>query len=300
VLTVRARTTDDLAAVTALLAAAAERAAAADPRLPPARPPGDGPALVAVDAAGTVHGHVRPVAQELAEDDDARLYAPDRSVTWADAAADGPDAVRALAAAVRATGPGAAADAVLWPAVEAGWWAAADLTPAGVYALRPPDPLPGPLPPGVTARPGTAADADAVAALHDEAVAFQAAASPYVRHLPSAAAGFRRRLVGGESASTVLAAGDRLVGVCEWWPVAAGQGPPLPAGRYVYLNSVAVTAAARSAGLGRALVAAALAAAGGDLDGSTLWFSPQNPVASRVWPHLGWRPLWTAWERRAG
>jgi hypothetical protein len=25
-----------------------------------------------------------------------------------------------------------------------------------------------------------------------------------------------------------------------------------------------------------------------------------NPISSRVWPRLGWRPLWTLWEGRAG
>jgi GNAT superfamily N-acetyltransferase len=64
-------------------------------------------------------------------------------------------------------------------------------------------------------------------------------------------------------------------------------------------NSVAVTADARGRGLGRAVVAAALAAAGDGRAGSTLWFSPPNPIASRVWPHLGWRPIWSAWERRS-
>lgn len=78
-----------------------------------------------------------------------------------------------------------------------------------------------------------------------------------------------------------------------------GAGPPLPPGRFVHLNSVAVTAAARGRGLGRTLVATALAAAGPGPDGSTLWFSPPNPIASRVRPHLGWRPLWSVWERRA-
>ncbi|HST64782.1 MAG TPA: GNAT family N-acetyltransferase, partial [Mycobacteriales bacterium] len=200
-----------------------------------------------------------------------------------------------------AAGFGVEADGLLWPAadtVAAGWWAAAGLEPSGHYCLRPADPLPGPLPPGVTARAARADEADDVVALHREAIAFQAAASPYVRLLPAALPGFRTRLRDGTSTSTVLAAGRRLLAVCEWWPV-DGAGPPLPPGRYAYLNSVAVTAAARSSGLGRAVVAAAVAAAGPDVDGSTLWFSPQNPIASRVWPHLGWRPYWTAWERRA-
>ena len=55
---------------------------------------------------------------------------------------------------------------------------------------------------------------------------------------------------------------------------------------------------ARGDGLGRALAGAVLAAAGPGLAGSTLWFSVHNPVAGRVWPHLGWQPLWTMWERR--
>jgi GNAT superfamily N-acetyltransferase len=179
----------------------------------------------------------------------------------------------------------------------------------------------------VTARAAGPDDVDAVLALHREAVAFQAAASPYVRLLPAGEAGFRTRLLDGTSTSTVLAAAGRLIGVCEWWTVEGGGEPDrpslLPPGRYAYLNSVAVTASARTGGLGRALVSAALTAAGSAaagspaagstppgsaaagslagaaLAGSTLWFSPPNPIASRVWPHLGWRPIWSAWERRS-
>jgi GNAT superfamily N-acetyltransferase len=303
VLTVRERRPGDEPAVAALLAATADRVAAAEPRIALGREPGPGPALVAVDPAGTVHGHVRPEPQEAGPYE--RLYAPDRCAAWVAAAVDGPEPAVALAAAVRATGPGAAADGVLWPAADtaaAAWWAAAGLEPAGHYCLRPADPLTGALPAGVTARPAGPADADEIVALHRESIAFQAAASPYVRLLPEALDAFRTRLTDGTSTSTVLSAGGRLVAVCEWWPV-DGSGPALPPGRYVYLNAVGVTAGARTGGLGRALVAAAIsaatAAAGADLDGSTLWFSPHNPIASRVWPHLGWRPYWTSWERRA-
>ena len=27
-------------------------------------------------------------------------------------------------------------------------------------------------------------------------------------------------------------------------------------------------------------------------------FNPANPVASAVWPHLGWRSVWSVWDRR--
>ena len=100
----------------------------------------------------------------------------------------------------------------------------------------------------------------------------------------------------------VLERGGEVLGMVEsMLRVLPDDGVPgmLPPGRYAYLNSVGVRADARGRGLGRALAAAA-AAAHGELDGSTLWFALYNPISSRVWPHLGWRPLWTLWERRAG
>lgn len=308
-LRVRPRTPADEPAVAELLAATADRVAALDPlaRLARRPRPGDG-ALVVVDEAGTVRGHVRPEVQELAADDESRMFAADRSVTWTDAAAYGPAAVDALAAALRRPGTaGADADSVLWPAVDelaAGWWAAAGLEPAAHYALRPPEPLPGPVPEGAAVRPAQPADTEDVLALHRDAVVFQAAVSPYVRAVPAAETGFRRRLLEGRSNTLVAESGGELLGVCEWWVMPAGPGEEdgrpglLPPGRYAYLNSVAVRFESRGAGLGRALVGAALAAAGPDLVGSTLWFNEHNPIASRVWPHLGWRRLWTSWERR--
>jgi GNAT superfamily N-acetyltransferase len=128
--------------------------------------------------------------------------------------------------------------------------------------------------------------------------------SPYVRAVAAAETGFRRRLQEGRSSTHVATAGGEVLGVCEWWllpedPDSDDRPGLLPPGRYAYLNSVAVRFAARGCGLGRALVGAALAAAGPDLAGSVLWFTEHNPIAGRVWPHLGWRPLWTLWERRA-
>lgn len=304
-LTVRARTAADEQAVARLLAATADRVEALDPAVRLARRPSRGDALVAVEG-GEVRGHVRPAVEELAADDEARMYAPDRAVAWVDAAVDGPAAVDALAAAIRRPGTvGAEADGVLWPAADeqgASWWTAAGLDRGAHYALRPPGPLDGRLPGGMTVRRATPDDVEQVVALHREAVAFQAAVSPYVRVLPAGDAGFRRRLLEGGSASHVVDDAGELLGVCEWWTVTGGAQPGrsalLPAGRFAYLNSVAVRFAARGSGLGRALVGAALAAAGPDLAGSTLWFSTHNPIASQVWPHLGWRPVWTNWERR--
>jgi len=304
---VRPRAAADERAVAGLLAATADRVEALDPRVRLARRPlpGDG-ALVAVDDGGTVRGHVRGVPEELSPDDESRLYAPDRSVTWVDAAADGSDAVEALAGALRLPGgPGAEADGVLWPTADeegAGWWTAAGLDRAGQYAVRPPEPLPAEPPAGVTIRVATPDDVDAVAALHRDAIAFQAVVSPYVREVPGAEAGFRRRLLAGRSTTHVADRDGDLLGVAEWWVTTAeaGEGRPalLPPGRYAYLNSVGVRFDARGDGVGRALAGAALAAAGPGLAGSTLWFSVHNPLSSRIWPRLGWQPVWTMWERR--
>ncbi|HST66710.1 MAG TPA: hypothetical protein VLM05_16100, partial [Mycobacteriales bacterium] len=104
-LTVRGRRAGDEAAVAALLAATADRVASAEPRIRLGRAVPAGPALVAVAADGTVHGHVRPEPHEAGPEE--RLYAPDRSASWTAVAVDGPAAARALATAIRTGGPAA-------------------------------------------------------------------------------------------------------------------------------------------------------------------------------------------------
>ena len=253
-----------------------------------------------------MHGHVRPIEHVLAPDDPERAYAPDRSVGWSDAAATVRPRSRCSRprSGPRRSGPRPTACSGRYAdRVAEQWWAAAGFDRVGYYCLRPPEPLPGPLPGGVTARAAGPDDLDAVLALHREAVAFQAAASPYVRLLPAGEAGFRARLLNGTSTSTVLAVAGRVIAVCEWWTVEGGGEPDrpslLPPGRYAYLNSVAVTADARSGGLGRAPGRGGAGRRRTRATGSTLWFSPPNPIASQVWPHLGWRPIWSAWERRS-
>jgi GNAT superfamily N-acetyltransferase len=314
VLTIRERLPADEPAVARLLAATADRVEEHDPRVRLARRPVPGAgALVAVDRDGLPRGHVRPVIEELAPDDEARQYAADRSASWTEVAADSRGAIDALAAALRREAAGAEADSVLWPAadpVAADWWTGVGLERNAHYCLRPLDPLPADPPEGVTLRTATPDDVDAVVALQLDGVTFQAAVSPYVRVVGGTAAGFTRRLLEGRS-TTVLAEQDgEPVGVAEWWTstVEPGGGAALlPPGRYAYLNSVGVRFESRGDGIGRALVSAALAAAAaqareegsGVLAGTTLWFSVHNPIASRVWPRLGWQPLWTLWERRA-
>ncbi|HWE89514.1 MAG TPA: GNAT family N-acetyltransferase [Pseudonocardiaceae bacterium] len=101
-----------------------------------------------------------------------------------------------------------------------------------------------------------------------------------------------------------LAERDGLpAGLAECWlidvPPEAGPGFLVPAGRWGYVNTVAVTPAVRGEGVGRAMLAVAHRAfrrAG--VRGSYLYYNPANPLSSVFWPRQGYRPLWTIWEVR--
>lgn len=59
-----------------------------------------------------------------------------------------------------------------------------------------------------------------------------------------------------------------------------------------------VAEGARGQGIGYALVQAAFAALVSlSPDGYLLWYNPGNPLAEQFWPHLGFAPLWTTYQR---
>lgn len=73
----------------------------------------------------------------------------------------------------------------------------------------------------------------------------------------------------------------------------------LLAGRWGYVNSLAVLPGARRSGIGQqlmALVHSKLADRG--VHGHHLHYNPPNPLSSVFWPRQGYRPLWTQWEVR--
>jgi GNAT superfamily N-acetyltransferase len=85
---------------------------------------------------------------------------------------------------------------------------------------------------------------------------------------------------------------------CGWVDTERSNGRRLRAGRWGYVNCVAVRAAARGSGVGRTLMAVVhreFARAGVD---SFLHYNPANPLSSVFWPTQGYRPLWTMWEVR--
>ncbi|MFK0246210.1 GNAT family N-acetyltransferase [Amycolatopsis azurea] len=70
----------------------------------------------------------------------------------------------------------------------------------------------------------------------------------------------------------------------------------LPPGEWGYLGTLAVTAAARGRGIGRALTAAAHDELfSPSLRGTFVSYNPANPLSPVFWHRQGYRPLWTTW-----
>lgn len=302
---VRPATAADAVALRRLLTEQADRFEALDPRLRMPRTPAAG-GLVAVDPAGAVTGHLRPSLVQLSPEDEMLSFSAARTVRWDDLVADDVQALLALAAAVRVDG---AAEAVLWPSAAGPAFAEAGLDPAFVFALRPPGPLDAGAP--VAVRRARRADTESLVALHEAEVGFHEPHTPYIRRVPGLEPAYRERLErawsgadprDGASVIHVAEVGGRIVAMCESLLQQARAGSAasrLPPGRYALLNSVSVAEPHRGAGVGRSLVSAALTdLAPLRIDGAVLWFAVGNPLARRFWPRLGFRPLWTRYERR--
>ncbi|MFD6071033.1 GNAT family N-acetyltransferase [Amycolatopsis lurida] len=70
----------------------------------------------------------------------------------------------------------------------------------------------------------------------------------------------------------------------------------LPAGEWGYVGTLAVTAAARGRGIGRALIAVAHDELfSPSLRGTFVSYNPANPLSPVFWHRQGYRPLWTTW-----
>ncbi|WP_340688286.1 GNAT family N-acetyltransferase [Amycolatopsis coloradensis] len=70
----------------------------------------------------------------------------------------------------------------------------------------------------------------------------------------------------------------------------------LPPGEWGYVGTLAVTAAARGRGIGRALTAIAHDELfSPSLRGTFVSYNPANPLSPVFWHRQGYRPLWTTW-----
>ncbi|WP_181770807.1 GNAT family N-acetyltransferase [Amycolatopsis pittospori] len=281
------------------------RFAALDPLLPPpsALPPGD--PVEAAGAAGTI-AHVRFPAGSW-----QRLWSPAQlQILSAVLGRNAGAGMNALLSAwrERITLAGAETDSsctVTWPSrdvVVARALLDHGLTPQLALAVRAPAPGRAHAVPGVTVRESRRGDLEEIVELRYEELRY----TSYVGHgvlQPGA------RALLAEEVSRGLQFGGRVwiaeeEGVTVGM-VTGGKRSPAPGdalagrvrpGEWGYLGTLAVTAAARGRGIGRALTAVAHDELfSPSLTGTFVSYNPANPLSPVFWHRQGYRPLWTTW-----
>ncbi|MHB8599579.1 MAG: GNAT family N-acetyltransferase [Ktedonobacteraceae bacterium] len=282
--------------------------------------------LVAVDVQGQLRGYVEPSLWELSAHSPLLAFLTQRNGIARHLIVPTPEepgASTVMTALLTALAQfwrweSVTADLIRWPSSDA--WLAPLLTAHGfrldsVCALAPVSvPLPVSHADERTQRIRLAHpdDETALVALFTEEVRAHEPVVPSARLRPSALAGFRAKLHHlwsgdplEDGAPLVLVCEDKqqVVGMAEvsLLTVNAGDEPGFtPPGCYGCLDNVSVHDGMRGHGIGRQLVQAvcdAFAARSLHLDGYVLWYNPDNVQAARFWPFLGFRPLWTTYQR---
>jgi len=282
--------------------------------------------LVALDGQGQVRGYVEPSLWELSAHSTLLAFLTQRNGTarhFIVPAPEEPDASAVVTALLRTLThcwrrESATADLMRWPSSDA--WLAPLLIASGfrldsICALAPAAmPLPAFRTDEGTRRIRQAHpdDETALVALFTEEVRTHEAVVPSAGLRPGALAGFRTKLHRLWSDET-LEDGTPLVLVCEQerqvvgmaevclLTVNAGDEPGFtPPGSYGCLDNMCVHDSMRGKGVGRQLVQTVFdtfAARSLTLDGTVLWYNPDNMQAGRFWPFVGFRSLWTTYQR---
>lgn len=324
---------EDIPAVVELMAAQDARHHALDPRLAPPRSRETLEELVVLETlideaarqAGCLplvacvaerpRGYVQADVWEIADGSSLRSYFMGRNgvAHWLTLPPpDAPDAPAVLAALLDALDHqwgvlDTEADILAWPSRDL-WFGPTLETrgfiPDAVFAFRPLGPLSAPAAAPFVTRPATRADEAAVLRLYLEEIDFHVQHAPFPWQPDALEAEFRARLsriwveesVEDHAPLVMVVERDgEVVGMTESYV------EKTPAGRYGYLNNVAVRADQRGQGVGRALTAATLDALDAhDVQGYSLYYMLANPIASHVWPRLGFEPLTTRYQRRGG
>jgi len=281
-----------------------------------------------LDQHGRVRGYALPDVWELAEHSPLHAFLTPRngiacSLTLPpanDPAA--PMAVKTMLTALstdwHATRNRITGDLIRWPACDTAW-----LQPTleqqgfvldSICAFRPqstPLPTQSSEAASIELREASPADEEALVQLFVEELKVHEQCVPCARVSPAAIAGFRQKLArlwqGGrldEGAPLVLVAAkeQQVVGMaeCMLLHVERYEEPGwTPPGNYGCLDNVCVAPTARGLGVGAQLARAALAlfAARSDLNGSLLWYSPDNRFAADFWTRRGFHPLWSTYQR---
>lgn len=274
--------------------------------------------LVAVDQHGIVRGLAVPGVWEVAEADEMRGFFLPRNGTVGLTLPnpDEPDATavaHTLLDAVETWWQEQAVDGTLvtWPSADI--WLAGLLEERGFVAdsaaaIRPLEPtLPLPEASGFNIRQAQPEDEEILVALHLEEIRFHEAHTPYSRVVPAIEPAFRERLArtwrgerveDGAPLLLVAEQAGQVVGFTENW-LTEMKGSWFPNGRYGYLNSVGVSEAARGRGIGRLLVAHTLQAlTQPNIVSFYLYYVLTNPLSSRFWPTMGFRPFLTTYKTK--
>jgi GNAT superfamily N-acetyltransferase len=281
--------------------------------------------LVALDAKGRVRGYARAGVWELSQTSILRAFLSARNGVAADVALPDPaeEDAQAVAAALlialaeywnsnETTG-----DLIRWPSSDP--WLELILLEQGfrldsvcaIRALQPLAELPR-VSSSFVARHACSADEETLVALFEEELRYHERYTPFVRSSPDVLAAFRRKLARlwqgtslHEGAPLVLVVEQtgEVVAMAENTLLVVGPDDEpgfTPPGCYGCIDNVSVREERRGQGIGHKLVQAifdAFAATGLSLDSYLLWYNPDNPQAARFWPHLGFVPLWTTYQR---
>jgi GNAT superfamily N-acetyltransferase len=179
------------------------------------------------------------------------------------------------------------------------------LQPLNALAVRPNRPAPEVEIPGVVVRRARPVDEEEIVALRMAELRYSAMVGPNVLRANATeliTSEVQRSLVFG--GRTWIAESDGVaVGLasCGWTTPAPGSSIAgrLTEGRWGYVGTLSVDAAARGGGVGRVLMSVAHEHLNiDDVPGTFLFYSPTNPLSPVFWHRQGYRPLWTMWEIR--
>jgi GNAT superfamily N-acetyltransferase len=285
------------------------------------------PALVALDAQGRVRGCALPGVWELPESSILRAFLSARNgvapllilpdPAEQEAAAVAAALLSALSEAWQRLGT--TGDLVRWPSADCAWLeptlAAHGFRLDSVCALRSLAPLPeaaSRLASRFSIRAARPADEAVLVSLFEEELRYHERHTPFVRSSSQVLTTFRRKLTrlwngsslheGAPLILVVEQAGEIVAMAENTLLVVQPDDEPgfTPSGSYGCIDNVSVREHLRGQGIGHLLtqvIFTAFAASSLCLDGSILWYNPDNPQAGRFWPRLGFVPLWTTYQR---